>query len=77
MTTATAPLSLDTLKTRYPDGYHSVAHGCYYFTDYDGEVGLYIEMADGTFDEDISYVELDTMNDADRAAVLQELTNLG
>jgi len=71
-----ADLSLDTLQTRYPGGYHSKAHGCYYFTDYDGEVGYYIELRNGNFEDDTNYVELDTMSDIERKEVLDELVNL-
>jgi len=73
----TQSISLDEVKNRYPDGYHSVDHGCYYYLDQDGEVGYFIELANGDFEDEVNYVDLDTMDDIDRAEVEAELVNLG
>jgi len=72
-----ASISLDDLKTRYPDGYHSEANGCFYFTDYDGEVGYFIELANGDFEDDTNYVELDLLSEAEQEEVKAELVHLG
>ena len=72
----TQSISLEEVQSRYPDGYHSVKHGCYYFCDYDGEVGYYIQNADNSFEDDVNYVEVDTMSDEERAEVINELMNL-
>ena len=70
-------ISLDELQTIYPDGFHSKQHGCYYFLDYDGEAGYFIELRNGEFENDTNYVELDTMGEDDRREVEKELAYLG
>ena len=56
-------LTLNDLKDRYVDGLHYPQHGCFYFMDYDNELGYFIEMNDGTFENDVNYVDLDTLDD--------------
>ena len=70
-------LSLEEVKTRYPNGYHSEAHGCYYFADMDGDAAYYPQNADNSFEDNVTYIEFDLLSDAERSAVLYELENLG
>jgi len=70
-------VSLDDLKTRHPDGYHSTAHGCYYFADMDGDAAYYIQQVDDSFVDDVNYVDFDLLCDAEKSSVLYELQNLG
>ena len=72
----TQSISLEDVQNRYPDGYHSTAHGCYYFADMDGDVAYYIQNADNSFEDEVQYVDLDLLSDGERAAVLYELENL-
>ena len=69
-------LSLEEVQLRYPGGYHSEAHGCYYFADYDGDVAYYIQNADDSFEDQVNYVDFDLLSDGERSAVLYELENL-
>lgn len=64
MTTITE-LSLQDVQNRYPCGVYSVRHGCYYFLDYDGDLGYYIGLQNGNFDEECGYVDFDTMNEVE------------
>ena len=59
-------LNLTDLQDRYPSGVYSEAHGCYYFLDYDNELGYFIEYTDGQFEPETQYVDLDTLADDER-----------
>ena len=69
-------ISLEEVQLRYPDGYHSVKHGCYYFADYDGEIGYYIQNADNSFEDQVNYVDFELLSDEEREAVITEVMNL-
>ena len=58
-------LTLKEVEDRYPNGIYVPRHGAYYFLDMDGELGLFIGMADGTFENEVNYVEFDTIDEDD------------
>ena len=60
-------LSLSELQNRYPSGVKSDAHGCFYFLDYDGDLGYYIQYENGSYESETQYVELDTLADDERS----------
>ena len=66
-------LSLQDVTDRYPSGVYSARHGCYYFVDYDGDLGYFIGLQNGNFDEESGYVDFDTMNvvEAEELRLLQ------
>ena len=51
------------VETRYPNGIYIARHGSYYFLDQDGD-GYFIA-TDGTFEEEVGYVEFDTIDEDD------------
>ena len=59
-------LSLSDLQNRYPAGVYSEEHGCYYFLDYDQELGYFIQYTHGNFESETQYVDLDTLADDER-----------
>ena len=63
MTLTKMLLSLSELQNRYPSGVYSEAHGCFYFLDYDHDLGYYIQYANGQFESETQYVDLDTLAD--------------
>ncbi len=69
-------LSLNDVTDRYPDGFYSENHGCYYIMDYDGDAAYFIQLSNGNFEEEVNYVDFDTMSKEDKTAVLQELEGL-
>ncbi len=73
----TQSISLEEVELRYPDGYHSEAHGCYYFADMDGDAAYYIQNADNSFENVVNYIDFDLLSEGEKAAVLYELENLG
>ena len=56
-------LSLQDVQNRYPSGVYSARHGCYYFVDYDGDLGYFIGLANGNFDSESGYVDIDTLDE--------------
>ena len=60
-------LSLSELQNRYPSGVYSEAHGCFYFLDYDNELGYFIKYTHGNFESETQYVDLDTLADDERS----------
>ena len=58
-------LSLQDVQDRYPTGVYSVRHGCYYFLDQDGELGYFIGLQNGNFENEVGYVDFDTMNEVE------------
>ena len=58
-------LTLTEVETSYPCGVYVARHGSYYFLDMDGELGYFIAMADGTFENEVGYVEFDTIDEDD------------
>ena len=69
-------LSLQDVTNRYPSGVYSARHGCYYFVDYDGDLGYFIQLANGSFEDNVQYVDFDTMSDDEREdieAILKEI----
>lgn len=63
--TVITELSLQDVQDRYPSGVYSARHGCYYFLDMDGELGYYIALANGNFEDEVGYVDFDTMNEVE------------
>ena len=59
-------LTLGQLKQAHPAGEYNAAHGCFYFTDYDGDLGYFIEYNNGSFEPEPNWVELDTLADDER-----------
>ena len=59
-------LSLTELQTSHPSGVYSESHGCYYFLDYDNELGYFIQYNNGEFENEPDWVELDTLADDER-----------
>ena len=59
-------LPLSELQNRYPSGVYSEAHGCFYFLDYDNELGYFIQYTNGNFESEIQYADLDTLADDER-----------
>lgn len=72
----TPSISLEEVENRYPGGYHSTAHGCYYFADYDGDAAYFIQNDDDSFEDKVNYIDFDTLCDGERSAVLYELENI-
>ena len=58
-------VSLVYLQDRYPDGVYSHRHGCYYFVDYDGNLGYFHALTNGNFEDEVEYVDFDTMNEVE------------
>ena len=58
--------SLESLQAAHPSGIHCPEHGCFYFLDYDDELGYFIEYNDGQFEPEPDWVELDTLADDER-----------
>ena len=67
MTRTQMLLSLSELQNRYPSGVYSEAHGCFYFLDYDNELGYFIQYTNGNFESEIQYTDLDTLADDERS----------
>ena len=59
----TTQISLEEIQNRYPNGIKKEGYGCYYFVDYDGDLGYYIQLANGNFEDEVQYVDFDTMSD--------------
>ena len=60
-----ATLTLTEVENRYPNGVYVPRHGSYYFLDQDGDLGLFIGMADGTFENETNYVDFETIDEDD------------
>ena len=60
-------LNLTELQDRYPSGLYSEEHGCFYFLDYDNELGYFIQYTDGNFEPQTQYVDFDTLADDERS----------
>ena len=58
-------VSLEDLQNRYPDGVYSHRHGCYYFVDYDGNLGYFLALTNGNFEDEVDYVDFDAMNEVE------------
>ena len=56
-------LSLQDVQNRYPNGIKKEGYGCYYFVDYDGDLGYFIQLVDGSFEDNVQYVDFDTMSE--------------
>ena len=72
----TQSISLEDVQNRYPDGYHSTAHGCYYFVDMDGDAAYYIQNANNSFENVVNYIDFDILSTTEKSSVLYELENL-
>ena len=60
----TNTLTLDQLQDRYTDGVYCADHGCFYFVDYDSELGYFIESAtNGVFFPETEYVDYDLLEE--------------
>jgi len=55
-------ISLDQLKNIHPGGEYCEEHGCFYFMDYDGQLGYFIEY-EGAFEEEANWVDFDTLSE--------------
>lgn len=66
MNTTTTLLTLTEITDSYPNGVYSARHGCYYFLDQDDELGYFIKYIDGKFEQEIQYVDFDTLADDER-----------
>lgn len=62
-------LTLSDCGDRYPNGIYVSSLGCYYFVDYDGDLGYFIGLEDGSFEDETHYVDFDTMSDEDAANI--------
>ena len=58
-------LNLEEVTERYPSGVYSARHGCYYFTDQDGDLGYFIQYDNNKFEDEVGYVDFDTMNEVE------------
>lgn len=58
-------LSLQDVQNRYPSGVYSARHGCYYFVDYDGDLGYFIVLQNGNFEDNVGYVDFNTINEVE------------
>ena len=59
-------LSLTELQDLYPSGIQSEQHGCFYFLDYDNELGYFIQYENGQYESETQYVDFDTLADDER-----------
>ena len=64
-------LTLTELQDAHPAGVYFADHGCFYFLDYDGELGYFIEYTNGDFEKDANWVDLDTLADDEREECLR------
>lgn len=60
-------LSLSSLKDAHPAGEYRADHGCYYFVDQDNDLGYYIQYNDGKFEDEANWVDIDTLDEVERA----------
>ena len=56
-------LTLEDVTNRYPSGVYSARHGCYYFLDQDGELGYFVQYDNSKFEDEVGYVDFDTMHE--------------
>ena len=59
-------ISLQDVISRYPNGAYIPGRACYYFIDYDGELGFFVELSNGRFEDDVTYVNFDTVDEEER-----------
>ena len=64
-------LTLEQLRDRY-DGVYSEWRGCYYFVDYDGDLGYFTQLVNGNFEDEVHYVDIDTFAEDE----VEEITKL-
>ena len=63
-------LSLQQLKTSHPGGEYCEEHGCFYFMDYDGDLGYFIQYNTGEFENEANSVDIDTLEEELQLEVL-------
>ena len=63
-------LTLEQLNTAHPSGEYYPEHGCYYFIDYDGELGYFIQYNTGEFENEANSVDIDTLEEELQLEVL-------
>ena len=63
-------LTLEQLNTAHPSGEYYPEHGCYYFIDYDGELGYFIQYNTGGFENEANSVDIDTLEEELQLEVL-------
>ena len=56
-------MTLNELQTAHPYGVYSELFGCYYTVDYDNEMGYFIQLNDGSFENSWNFVDFDTLDD--------------
>jgi hypothetical protein len=78
MKTSTLQVSLSDLSDSYPSGVYSERYGCFYFLDYDGELGYFIQYENGMFETEVQCVDLDTMSEdeADEIRMIEDSIHL-
>ena len=71
-------LTLEQLRDRY-DGVYSEWRGCYYFVDYDGDLGYFTQLLNGNFGDEVHYVDIDDIfgeDEVEEFTKLQSTTHL-
>ena len=63
-------LTLEQLNTAHPSGEYCAEHGCFYFMDYDGDLGYFIQYNTGEFEPEANWVDIDTLDEDLQQAVL-------
>ena len=66
MKTSTLQVSLSDLSDAYPSGVYSERFGCFYFLDMDGELAYFIKYENGMFENEVQYVDFDTLSNSER-----------
>ena len=54
-------LTIEQLKMAHPGGEYCEEHGCFYFMDYDGDLGYFIQYNTGDFEPEANWVDFDTL----------------
>jgi len=70
-------VSLEELQNRYPNGIKKEGHGCYYFLDYDGDLGYFIQLANGNFEDEAGYVDFDAISEDELEDIREVMKEIG
>ena len=68
--------TLEALKDAYPGGEYCEEHGCFYFMDYDGELGYFIQYNTGEFENEANYVDFDTLSEDEVKEIREFAANI-
>lgn len=60
-------LTLDQVKEIQPEGAYIASRGCYYFLDYDNDLGYFQGLANGKFECTVKYVDQDLCSDEENS----------